>query len=82
MRQSALVISAERCIGKTGRRLGVRAEEHLGEKSHLGQHTIRTGHRPVTLNDFKIPSSGFKLPRDRKIAEALLIKSRKPEINV
>ena len=49
-------------IGETGRRLGVRAKEHLGEKSHLGQHTIRAGHRPVTLNDFKILSSGFKLP--------------------
>ena len=34
------------------------------------------------MNDFKILSSGFKLPRDRKIAEALLIKSRKPDINV
>ena len=44
----------KRYIGETGRRLGVGAKEHLGEKSHLGQHTIRTGHRPVTLNDFKI----------------------------
>ena len=42
----------KRYIGETGRRLSVRAKEHLGEKSHLGQHTIRTGHRPVTLNDF------------------------------
>ena len=52
------------------------SKEHLGEKSHLGQHISRAGHRPVTLNDFKILSLGFKLPRDRKIAEALLIKSR------
>ena len=60
----------KRYIGETGRRLSVRAKEHLGEKSHHGQHTIRTGHRPVTLNDFKILSSGFTLPRDRKLAEA------------
>ena len=72
----------KRYIGEIGRRLGVRAKEHLGEKSHLGQHTIRTGVRPITLNDFRILSSGFKLPRDRKITEALLIKSRKPDINV
>ena len=52
------------------------SKEYLGEKSHLGQHTSRAGHRPVTLNDFKILSSGFKLPRDWKIAEALL-----PDIN-
>ena len=69
-------------MGETGRRLGVRAKEHLAEKSHHRQNTIRTGRRPVTLNNFKILSSGFKLPRDRKIAEALLIKSRKPDINV
>ena len=42
-----------RSLGETGRR--------LVEKSHLGQHTIRTGYRPVTLNNFKILSSGFKL---------------------
>ena len=57
------------------------SKEYLGEKSHLGQHTIRTGHRPVTLNNSKI-LSGFKLPRDRKIAEALLIKSHTRDINV
>ena len=44
------------------------------EKFHLGQHTIRTGHRPVTLNYFKILSPGFRLPRDKKITQALLIK--------
>ena len=33
------------------------------------------------LHDDRILKS-FKLPRDRKIAEALLIKSRKPDINV
>ena len=63
MRQYAAVITAERYIyiGETGKRLEVRAREPLGEKSYLGQHTIRTGHRPVTLNIFKILSSGFKL---------------------
>ena len=72
----------KRYLGKTDRRLGVRAKEHLGEQSHLGLHTVRAGHRPVTLNNFKILSSGFKLPRNQKIAEALLIKFRKPDINV
>ena len=56
------------------------SKEHLCEKSHLGQHTSRAGHRPVTLNDFEILSSGFRLPRDWKIAEALLIKFYKPDI--
>ena len=69
-------------IGKTGRRLSVRAKEHLGDKSYLGEHTIRTGHRPVTLKDFRILSSGFRLPKGREIAEVLFIRSDKPDINV
>ena len=51
----------KRFIGKTDRRLGGRSKEHLGEKSHFGQHAIRTGHRTVTMNNFEILSSGFKL---------------------
>ena len=57
-------------------------QQKLSNGSILFIFLIRTGHRLVTLNNFKILSSGFKLPRDRKIAEALLIKSRKPGINV
>ena len=72
-------IYKKRYIGKTGKRPSLRPKENLGEKFHLEQHTIRTGHRPVTSNDFKILSSGFRLPRNRKIAEAWLIGSHKPD---
>ena len=56
-------------IGETSKRLSIKAKEYLGEKSHPGQHIIRTGHKPVTDS-----SSGFKLPNDRKIVGALIIR--------
>ena len=46
-------------IGETDKRLRARAKEHPSEISHLRQHTIRTGHRPVTLNDFKFNLQAF-----------------------
>ena len=42
---------------------------------------MRTGHKPVTLNYFRMLSS-FKRPKDRRLAEDLLIRSRKPVISV
>ena len=46
------------------------------------QHALKTRHKPDTWNDFRILSSAFKLPKDQKIAEAMLIKARKPNIDV
>jgi len=44
----------ETYIGETARRLELRAREHTGEKSHVGQHQVKTGHRPVEMADFKV----------------------------
>ena len=47
-----------------------------------GQHILKTGNKPPTLNNFKTSSSGFKLPKIMEIAEAFLARSHEPDINV
>ena len=50
-------------LGKTSRRILVRAEEHAGKdkNSHLYQHTIKGEHEPVTIKDLSILSSNASL---------------------
>ena len=45
----------ESYIGKTERRLGVRAHEHAetDKNSHLLSHQKNSGHRAVTLHNFQ-----------------------------
>ena len=71
-------------MGGTSRRLSVRAEEHAGrdKNSHEYQHTIKTRHKLVTINEFSILSSNAAHYYNRKIRESLFIKTIKPTRNV
>ena len=71
-------------IGETARRLEERVKDHCGRdrNSHLLKHAIETGHPSTSLEDFKVVGQGFGNKWKRKLAEALLIKSRKPDLNI
>ena len=72
-------------FGETSRRLSTRAEEHAGKdkNSHIWQHSNTHHHPPVTIDDFTIiDSNNSNSYFGRKIRESLLIKSRKPSLNV
>ena len=81
--------SAENCwddyIGELARRIIERVKDY-GEwdtKSHVVKHISEKEHVEVTQEDFKIISSHFKNNRlKRKIAEALLMKQKRPSLNV
>ena len=81
--------SAENCpddyIGEAARRVVERVKDHGGRdtKSHMFKHSIEKEHKEVTQADFKIIGSHFNNNRHkRKIAEALLIKEKRPSLNV
>ena len=71
-------------LGKTSKRILVRAEEHAGKdkNSHLYQHTIKAEHELVTIKDLSILSNNASLFYNRKISESLFIKSIKSSLNV
>ena len=81
--------SAENCsddyVGELARRIIERVKDH-GErdtKSHVLKHSSEKEHIEVTQEDFKIICSNFKNNRLKsKIAEALLIKQKRPSLNV
>ena len=80
--------SAENCsddyIGESARRIIERVKDHGGRdtKSHVLKHSSEKEHVEVTQEDFKIIGSNFKNNRlKRKIAEALLIKQKRPSLN-
>ena len=81
--------SAENCsddyVGESARRIIERVKDH-GErdtKSHVLKHSSEKEHIEVTQEVFKIIVSNFKNSRlKRKIAEALLIKQKRPSLNV
>ena len=81
--------SAENCsddyVGESARRIIERVKDH-GErdtKSHVLKHSSEKEHIEVTQEVFKIIVSNFKNSRlKRKIAEALLIKQKRPSFNV
>ena len=67
----------ENYAGEIGRRLQERVDEHAGKdnKSHVLKHTYESGHKAVSINDFKVLKKGFKNHKTKqKISEALLIK--------
>ena len=81
--------SAENCsddyIGESARRIIERVKDHGGRdtKSHVLKHSSEKEHVEVTQEEFKIIGSNFKNNRlKRKIAEALLIKQKRPSLNV
>ena len=74
----------ENYVGETERRLQERVDEHGGKdnKSHALKHTYESGHKGVSINDFKVLKKVFKNHKmKRKISEALLIKKIKPTLN-
>ena len=80
---------AENCsddyIGESARHIIERVKDHGGRdtKSHVLKHSSGKEHVEVTKEDFTIISSNFKNNiLKRKIAEALLIKQKRPSLNV
>ena len=81
--------SAEKCsddyIGESATHIIERVKDHGGKdtKSHVLKYSSEKEHVEVTQEDFKIIGSNFKNNRlKRKIAEALLIKQKRPSFNV
>ena len=81
--------SAENCsdnyIGESERRIIEGVKDHGGRdtKSHVLKQSSEKKHVEVTQEEFKIIGSNFKNNRlKRKIAEALLIKHKRPSLNV
>ena len=72
-------------VGEVARRLGERIIDHAGRdtKSHMFKHGITQQHKEVTKSDFEIIGNHFSNNwYKRKIAEALLIKEKRPSLNV
>ena len=72
----------ESYIGETGVRIGTRGGQHAksDKNSAIYKHAISHKH-DVTLDNFRILSTGYNNIGDRKIAEALWIKDKKPSLN-
>ena len=52
---------SENYIGEVARRLQKRVDEHAGKdrNSHMLQRTRQSGHKAVSINNFRIVKSGF-----------------------
>ena len=71
--------------GKSARHIIERVRDYGGRdtKSHVLEHSSEKEHVEVTKEDFKIISSNFKNNRlKRKIPKVLLIKQKRPSLNV
>ena len=72
-------------IGESARRIIERVKDYGGRdtKSHVLKHSSEIEHVEVTQEDFKIIGSNFENNRlKRKITGALLIKQKRPSLNV
>ena len=68
-------------IGETSVRFGARMSQHSGDKnSSIYKDSVANGY-DVSKSDFKIIGKGYSKTRDRKLAEALFIKDKKPILN-
>ena len=75
----------ENYVGECGRRIIERIKDHSGRdnKSHMLKHSITSGHRNVTKDDFTIVAKKFKNNKwKRKVSESLIIKDLRPTLNV
>ena len=75
----------ENYIGESGRRISERIKDHNGRdlKSHILRHSVESGHANVSCEDFKIIAKNFNNNSwKRKIAESLLIKEKRPTLNI
>ena len=72
----------ENYIGETGVRFEARSEQHTrtDKQSAVYRHSNRQDHS-VAFSNFNVLSSGFNNVHNRKIAEALWIKDKKPSLN-
>ena len=70
-------------IGETGRRLSERIKEHGDIKghSHVAQHTLKTNHRAITMQNVKLHSCNRGSAKTRKIKESLYVRKKRPSIN-
>ena len=62
-----------------------RTKDHNGRdlKSHILRHSVESGHANVRCEDFKIIAKNFNNNSwKRKIAESLLIKEKRPTLNI
>ena len=69
-------------IGETGVRLGNRSDEHArtDKQSSIYKH-IKDCPHPITLDNFTVLAKGYQVKVNRKIAESLYIKDKKPSLN-
>ena len=76
---------SETYLGETARRLNERIMEHAGKdnKLHILKDTVQSGHPSVFPNNFRILQKGYNNNKvKRKISEALLIRKRRPSLNI
>ena len=62
-----------------------RIKDHNGRdlKSHILRHSVESGHVNVHCEDFKVTAKNFNNNSwKRKIAESLLIKEKRPTLNI
>ena len=70
--------------GETGKSLIERVAEHSAKdiNSHTFQYLIAANHPTVTLNNFKVLSSGYRNKKcKRKVSESLFIKQNRLTLN-
>ena len=70
-------------IGQTKCRILKRTLEHNSKDnaSHILQHSKKTKHRRVSLENVTILGKGYRSNFKRRISEALFIKEKKPDLN-
>ena len=75
----------ENYIGESGRRVSERIKDHNGRdlKSYILRHSVESGHVNVSCEDFKIIAKNLNSNSwKRKIAVSLLIKEKRPTLNI
>ena len=79
----------ERCresyIGESGHRISECIKDHNGRdlKSHILKHSIESGHAKFSYYDFKMIAKNFNNNSWKyKIVESLLIKEKRPTLNI
>ena len=75
----------ENYIDKGGQIISERIKDHNGRdlKSHILKHSVESGHANVSCEDFKIIAKNFNNNSWKvKIGESLLIKEKRPTLNI
>ena len=75
----------ENYISDSGCRISESIKDHNGRdlKSHILRHPVEFGHVNVSYEDFKLIAKNFyNNSWKRKIAKSLLIKGKRPTLNI